>query len=102
MLVMQVAKHSPEVCPAYNDKYKAVTLKWFESADRLCAKFGIKMVGFWTDHPNHHVFMLFDTPNMDALMGMSMQPEVVAMMAFQTIKTFPVMDFKQTWDIIKH
>jgi hypothetical protein len=48
------------------------------------------------------VFMLYDTPNMDALMGMSMQPEVVALMAFQTIKTFPVMDFKQTWDIIKH
>lgn len=102
MLVMQVAEHRPEVCPVYNDEYKSVTLKWFESVDRLCAKSGIKMLGFWTDHPAHRVFMLYDTPSMDAMMGMSMQPEVVAMLAFQTIKTFPVLDFKQTWDIIKH
>lgn len=102
MLVMQVAKHSPEVCPAYDEKYKAVTLKWFESAEHLCAKFGIKMLGFWTDHPGHTVIMLYDTPSMDAFIGMTMQPEVVAMMAFQSFTTFPVMDFKQTWDIIKH
>jgi hypothetical protein len=102
MLVMQVAKHSPEVCPAYNDKYRAVTLKWFESAEANCAKFGVKMIGFWTDHPNHLVFMLFDAPSMEAMIGLSMTPETMAMMAFQSIKTFPVVDFKQTWDMIKH
>jgi hypothetical protein len=88
MLVMQVAKHSPEACPAFSDKYRAVTL-------------GVKMIGFWTDHPTHKVIMLFDTPNMDAMMGLMMTPETQAMMSFQSIKTFPVFDFKQTWDMIK-
>jgi len=101
MLVMQVAKHSPEACPAFSDKYRAVTLKWFEKAEANCAKFGVKMIGLWTDHPTHRVFMLFDTPNMDAMMGLMMTPETQAMMSFQSIKTFPVFDFKQTWDMIK-
>ena len=35
-------------------------------------------------------------------MGLAMTPETMAMMSFQRIKTFPVMDFKQTWDMIKH
>jgi hypothetical protein len=101
MLVMQVAKHSPEACPAFSDKYRAVTLRWFEKAEANCAKFGVKMIGFWTDHPTHKVVMLFDTPNMDAMMGLMMTPETQAMMSFQSIKTFPVFDFKQTWDMIK-
>ena len=102
MLVMQIAKHSPESCPEYSDKYRAVTLKWFETANANCAKFGVKMVGFWTDHPGHTVFMLFDTPNMDAMMGVMMTPETMAMLSFQSITTIPVFDFKQTWDMIKN
>jgi uncharacterized protein with GYD domain len=102
MLVMQVAKHSPESCPEYTDKYRGVTLRWFETAEANCAKFGVKMVGFWTDHPTHTVYMLFETPSMEAMMGMAMTPETMAMMSFQNIKTFPVMDFKQTWEMIKH
>jgi hypothetical protein len=46
--------------------------------------------------------MLFDTPSMEVLMGISMTPETKAMIAFQTKKTFPVFDFNQTWDMIKH
>jgi hypothetical protein len=101
MLVMQVGKHNPETCPAYFDKFRGATLKWFETAEANCAKFGVKMIGFWTDHPTHTVYMLFDTPNMDAMMGLMMTPETMAMMSFQSITSFPVFDFKQTWDLIK-
>jgi len=101
MLVMQVAKHSPEACPAFMDKYKAVTLRWFESVESNCAKFGVKLVGFWNDHPSHTVYMLFEAPGMDALMRLMMTPETQSMMSFQVIRTFPVFDFKQTWDMIK-
>ncbi len=101
MLVMQVAKHSPESCPEYSDKYRAATLRWFETANANCAKFGVKMIGFWNDHPAHTVYMLYDAPNMEAMIGLMMTPEVMAMMAFQKFTTFPVFDFKQTWDMIK-
>ncbi|MCG7840795.1 MAG: hypothetical protein MIO87_02670 [Methanomassiliicoccales archaeon] len=101
MLVMQVAKHSPESCPEYSDTYRAATLKWFETAEANCAKFGVKMIGFWNDHPTHISFMLFEAPSMEAMLGLSMTPETMAMMSFQKIRTFPVFDFKQTWDMIK-
>jgi hypothetical protein len=101
MLVMQVARHSPDSCPAFLDKYRAVTLKWFEKAEENCSKFGVKMIGFWNDHPSHTVYMLFETPSMDTMLGLMMTPETQAMMSFQSIKTFPVFDFKQTWDMIK-
>jgi len=101
MLVMQMAKHSPESCPAFVDKYRAATLRWFETVESNCAKYGVKMIGFWNDHPTHSVYMLFETPSMDAMMGLMMTPETQAMMSFQRIKTFPVFDLKQTWDMIK-
>ncbi|OPY34970.1 MAG: hypothetical protein A4E32_00003 [Methanomassiliicoccales archaeon PtaU1.Bin124] len=101
MLVMQVAEHSPETCPAFMDRYRAVTLRWFEKVESNCAKFGVKMIGFWTDHPAHRVYMLFETPSMDAMMGLMMTPETQSMMSFQKIRSFPVFDFKQTWDMIK-
>ncbi len=101
MLVMQVAEHSPETYPAFMDKYRAATLRWFETAESNCAKFGVKMIGFWNDHPSHTVYMLFEAPSMDAMMGVMMTPETQSMMSFQKIKAFPVFDFKQTWEMIK-
>jgi hypothetical protein len=31
MLVMHITKHSPEACPAYDEKYREVTVKWMRT-----------------------------------------------------------------------
>jgi hypothetical protein len=101
MLFMMVATHSPESCPALNPKFRAATLTWFEKIDALSQKYGIKNIGFWNDHPGHTVYNVFDAPNLDAVMGLSMEPEYHAMLGFQTMRVFPVLSGEQVYTMIK-
>ncbi|MFA5312615.1 MAG: hypothetical protein WC375_04740 [Methanomassiliicoccales archaeon] len=99
---MQVSKHSPETCPAYDKKYLAMSLNWFENIGKLAQKHGVKFIESYTDHPMHVVYVVYETPSMDALMGMMMEPDIVAMMAFCKTRVFPVMDHKSTHGMLKH
>ncbi|OPY31924.1 MAG: hypothetical protein A4E32_01531 [Methanomassiliicoccales archaeon PtaU1.Bin124] len=100
MLVMQVTKHSPENCPAYNPKYRAATVNWYEKVEPTAAKYGIKFMGSWDDHMAHKVFALYDTPSMDILMKFMMEPEMMAPMEFCRGRIFPVFDHKTTLAMI--
>lgn len=62
MLVMQVSKHPADLCPAYNDKYRALTVGWYENIEPISAKHGVKFLGSYDDHAAHTVFAMFDTP----------------------------------------
>ena len=101
MLLMMIAKHSPESCPALNPKYKAQTLAWFEKIPAIYAKYGIKQIGFWTDHPGHLVFSVYDAPSMEANMALMMEPVMHAMLEFQSMRIFPVLTGEETYKIIK-
>jgi hypothetical protein len=99
---MQISKHSPEACPAYDKKYLAMTLTWFDKIGPLAQKHGVKFINSYTDHPSHVVYVLFDSPSMDAVMGLMMEPEIMTMMAFCKTRVFPVMDHKSTEAMLKH
>lgn len=101
MLVMMAMKHSPETCPAYNSKYRDMSVKWFENVGSIAAKYGVKFVNSWTDHPMHTLYALFDTQSMDNMMKLAMDPEMSVGMAFNKIRTFPVLDHQQTLAIVK-
>lgn len=101
MFVMQVTTHPAELCPSHNDKFRAATVNWYEKIESTCAKYGIKFVGSWDDHPGHTVYVLYDTPSMDVLMKFMMEPEMMAPLMFCTGRVFPVFDHKQTLSIIK-
>jgi hypothetical protein len=101
MLVMQISKHSPENCPAFEAKYRAVAVNGLEKMESLAAKHKVKVVGGWTDHPGHTVYIVYDTPSMDNLMGFSMEPEMMAIMAFSTSETKLLITLKETLALIK-
>jgi hypothetical protein len=101
MLVMNISKHSPESCPAFEAKYRAVAVNGLEKLESLAAKHKVKVVGVWVDHPGHTMYAVYDTPSMDNLMGFSMEPEMMAVMSFQTSVMKPVITGKETLAIIK-
>ena len=101
MLYMMVATHAPESCPALNPKYRAQTLAWFEKINALYDKLGIKALGFWTDHPSHTVYSVFDAPSIEANMALMMDPIMHAMLEFQSMRIFPVMTGEETYKLIK-
>jgi hypothetical protein len=98
---MMVATHAPESCPALNAKYRAQTLAWFEKIGDLYKKYGIKDIGFWTDHPAHTIYSVYDAPSIEANIALMMEPLMHAMLEFQTMRIFPVMTGEETYKIIK-
>ncbi len=72
-----------------------------ENADKIAAKYGIKIVGFWNDHPDHCVYIIYDTPSMDAMMGMAMDPMTMPLYSFQTMTTRPVLTANEVLAMMK-
>ncbi len=101
MLVMDISKHSPENCPAFETKYKDVMLTAFEKRKSLAAKHKIKIVGVWVNPPTHTTFAVYDTPSMDNLMAFSNEPEMMALMSFQTSVMKTLVTDTQTLAMVK-
>ncbi len=83
---MQISKHNPEVCPAIHETYKKSTVALLQKMDSLMAKHGVKIAGMWNDHPGHLVYNIYEAPTMEALMGLMMEPEMMAWLAFNTVE----------------
>ena len=101
MFVLQIAKHSPETCPVTDPKYKAVTLKWFEKLNELAAKHKMKVIGAWNDHPGHAMYIIYETPSMDAFMQYGMEPECLATLAFNTVRNLHVLSAAEALALLK-
>jgi L-rhamnose mutarotase len=101
MLVMNISKHSPESCPRFEAKYRDVFVNAFEKLESLAAKHKVKIVGVWVDPPGHTVFAVYDTPSMENLMSFSKEPEMMAVMSFQTSVMKPLITAKELLAMIK-
>jgi uncharacterized protein with GYD domain len=101
MLIMQVTKHPPQTCPVYDPKFRAVTVAWYEKVEAMCAKYGVKFHGSYTNHGAHTVYVLYEAPTMEAVMGMMMEPEMNGPLAFCTSNVFPVFNHLETLAMLK-
>lgn len=101
MLVLQIAKHSPETCPAYDKKNLATTVNWYEKLEAITAKHKTKVVEVLNDHPGHTIYAVYETPSMDVFMGLMMEPEWMAPLAFCTSEIKPVFSAKETLAMLK-
>jgi hypothetical protein len=83
-LFLQFLQHSPENCPLNNEKVKKVTLAFMSKHEQLLKKHGIKEVGAWHSAEDHVSVVVSDVPNVEAMQGFMMEPEVLNFMAYQT------------------
>jgi len=101
MFFMQIIKHAPETCPVYEPKYRKHAIDFCENVESIAAKHGVKLVGAWNDHPGHILWLVYEAPGMDAIMGLMMEPLLTAGFAFNTVEFKPVFTLKETLDLIK-
>jgi uncharacterized protein with GYD domain len=101
MLFLMVSKHSPESCPMNNEKVKKLMPIGMEKMEQVSKKYGIKMVGSWVSMPEHLMVAVFDAPNLETMMKVSMEPEIMSLMMYSTTELHPVMTLEESMKMLK-
>ncbi|MCJ7423870.1 hypothetical protein MUP01_06330 [Candidatus Bathyarchaeota archaeon] len=100
MFFLQTARHSAESCPIHNEKVKKVMSDLMSHMEKLTKKHGIKVVGGWASIPEHLSVMVYDAPSMEAILKLSMEPEVMAWISYNTTETRPVMTIEEAMKLL--
>jgi uncharacterized protein with GYD domain len=100
-LFLQTARHSTEHCALHNEKVRKIFVDLWNKMPQLTKKHGIKIVGGWVSPPEHLMVVVYEAPNMEALMSFSMEPEVISSIGFQTAETRPVMTLEESMRLFK-
>jgi hypothetical protein len=96
MQIMQVIRHSPESCPLGDPKKLEVMIKWLENIESIAFKYGIKVLGVWTDRWGHTSWVAFEAPSMETFSKFELEPENLARVTFNHIETTIVTTAKET------
>jgi hypothetical protein len=79
-----ISRHSPENSPLFNEKTRKIYLEYLSKIDELLKKYGIKSLGSW-HVPNEQLCInVVEAPSFDAFYKLGMEPEAIAMSAFET------------------
>ncbi|MCP8309861.1 MAG: hypothetical protein H3Z53_03370 [archaeon] len=84
MIYIGIGRHSPEVCPAYNEKFRKMTLDAADKLEGLAKKHGVKVIGVWNVPSEHLTYFVFDAPSQEAFLKFGMEPEMSAWDSFNT------------------
>jgi uncharacterized protein with GYD domain len=101
MLFLQISKHAPESCPMHNEKVKKAAEDLMGKLGQLTKKHGIKIVGSWAAIPEHLMVIVYDAPNMEALIKFAMEPEAMNWSGYNTTETMPVMTTEEAMKFLK-
>ena len=88
------------MCPMNNEKAKKITLEAFEKLEPLTKKHGVKVVGSWAEFEEHLTVMVFEA-SFEAFGKLSMEPEVMRLMAINTSSVKIVMNMDEASKILK-
>jgi len=100
-LFLKIARHSAESCPMHNEKVKKITADLMSKLGQLTKKYGIKVVGGWTSMPEHLLVMVYDAPSMEAMLKLTMEPEVIDWLGYNTSEIKPVMTLEESMKLLK-
>jgi hypothetical protein len=95
-----IGTHSEEMCPMNNEKARKITLEAMEKLEPLTKRHGVKVVGAWADFEEHKTVMVFEA-GFEAFEKLSMEPEVMRLMAINTSSTKVVMNMDEATKILK-
>ena len=81
-----ISNHSPEYCPENNAKVRKATLELISKMDGLLKKHNVKIVGAWFGFvPSEHThYIVYESPSVEALQNLSMEPEIRAASAYDS------------------
>jgi hypothetical protein len=96
MFILQVISHSPESCPLGNPKNLDIKINWLSNIEKLAVKYGITVLGVWTDRWGHTSWAVFQTPSMEAFKQFELEPENMDRVTFTATETIMVTSAKET------
>lgn len=85
----------------HNEKVRKISIDCYNKLDKLMKKYGIKIVGSWTSMPDHTNISVYDAPSIEALLKLSMEPEIMAWMGYNDTETKPIMTLEDTMKLMK-
>jgi hypothetical protein len=97
---MWISKHAPENCPVFSPKHRKSTIELFEKAEALEKKHGIKILGSWTDFPQHIVYHVMEG-SLDAMRELLMEPVIMEWLSFNTMEIKTLIKDKEALQMLK-
>ena len=97
---MCISKHAPENCPAFSPKHRKSTVELFEKMDSLAKKYRVKVLGSWTDFPEHIVYMVMEG-SFDAMMKMQMEPLLMEWLSFNSMEAKALFKNEEVLEMLK-
>jgi hypothetical protein len=80
-----ISKHTPDDCPAFHEKHRKSTVELISTMDDLTKKHGIKLLGSWTDFPEHIIYNVFEG-SLDAMQKLQMEPCMMDWLSWNTME----------------
>jgi hypothetical protein len=68
--------------------------------DSLAKKYRIKMLGSWTDFPEHIIYMVMEG-SFDAMMKMQMEPLLMEWLSFNSMETKVLLKNEEVLEMLK-
>jgi len=99
-VIMCISQHAPENCPAFSEKHRKSTIALIDKVDSLAKKHKVKVLGSWTDFPQHLVYMVFEG-NFDALQKLQMEPALMEWLSFNKMETKTVLKNEEVLAMLK-
>ncbi len=100
MLFLQISKHTSESCPMHNQNAAKSEKNFNAKIGELLKKYQIKIVGSWVSIPEHLKVTVYDAANMEALTKLSMEPEVMDWLGYQTTEIKPVITIEESIKLV--
>ena len=100
-LFLKIARHSPESCPMSNEKVRKITADMMSKMGELTKKHGIKTVGGWNSMSEHFLVMVYDAPNMEAILKLQREPEVMSWLGYNIVEIKPVTSLEESMKQVK-
>jgi len=92
--------HHSENCPMYNEKTRKVMMEYTSKRDGLLKKHGVKMIGSWTVIGEHLAVWIFEASSADAFGKYLMEPELMAVNAFETMEVKMAMSSEEVMKML--
>jgi len=100
-IFLLISRHSPESCPMFNEKARKVYVEWLSKLDERHKKHGVKNLGSWGVHSEHLTVMVVEAPSLNAIQKLSMEPETLALSAYETTEVKLAMGMEEAMKMLK-
>jgi len=97
---MYISEHTPDDCPAFHEKHRKSTLELISTIDSLTKKHGVKLLGSWTDFPEHIIYWVFEG-SLDAMLKLQKEPCMMAWFSWNTTQRRIVSKNEEILEMLK-